>query len=332
MSNTTLQPIINEVTGFPVILPQNFFRDPRYDNDTLGVLGYLLSHAPGWRIEPSDIQRKRGMGRDRVRKTLKKLVDMGILIAPQKYRDEQGQWQYTPYKLAVSFNLSFSRATESPPKATKDDNDRVLKSSHRKPVTGDQSPETRHHKIDTRSNVQEEKEKQSDKSDSVSLDMSNILEVFKLAFEAHQKQEREAQIAKEERWNAFWDEIEDKLKKSGHDVTLKATKGLIGKIRIKMADNGLEPSDVADFMRYVYRAQKQKTGQPPEISCYLWNTYYAEWSRNDQSEPDEFMDDTPPLEEKYMGIPIWLLKLDYPDLYAEYLASKGEAHEHQPTT
>ena len=121
------------------------------------------------------------------------------------------------------------------------------------------------------------------------------------------------------RWSAYWDNISGVLEKSGHDVTIKATRALIGKLRIKMADNGLEPDDILPFMRMVWRLMNGT----PRINEYLYNTHYATWAQvsnqSDYSEPTEAVSD----EETYMDMPISLIKHAYPQIYDDYLLEKG---------
>jgi len=82
--------------------------------EAVGLLTYLMSLPPDWIIYVSTLERK-GMGRDRLKKTIKELIDNGYLFVEQKH-DEKGQFatnEYHAYAMP-EYNPHWKPSTENP--------------------------------------------------------------------------------------------------------------------------------------------------------------------------------------------------------------------------
>lgn len=80
-----------------VMIPRATAQDAGLSLQALGLLTYLLSLPANWIVRPEHLKEKWGIGRDKVHKLLKELVDKGYATPPQQYRTEDGKWDYTPY-------------------------------------------------------------------------------------------------------------------------------------------------------------------------------------------------------------------------------------------
>lgn len=78
-------------------------QDSRLSFEARGVLTYLLSKPGNWKLHPSDLMREGGCGRDRVKRILKELKDLGYLVAtedkqPKGERGKFTAWNYVLYE------------------------------------------------------------------------------------------------------------------------------------------------------------------------------------------------------------------------------------------
>lgn len=84
--------------------------------EALGVLTYLLSKPDHWETKISDLQQRKGCGRDKARGIMKQLQDAGYLVKVPRQTDGGllAGWDWHVYELPVATVLRPSRKTVKP--------------------------------------------------------------------------------------------------------------------------------------------------------------------------------------------------------------------------
>lgn len=77
-------------------IPNQWLRDERLSLKSRGLLAYILSHAPGWRMTAESMAKANGCGRDAIRAALNELVEFGYLSRSQE-RERNDKGQLTDY-------------------------------------------------------------------------------------------------------------------------------------------------------------------------------------------------------------------------------------------
>lgn len=90
-------------------------QDSRLSFEARGILWYLLSKSDDWTVQIDDLRREGDIGRDKAKKALIELADAGYLERPKRFKDESGKWDWTPYVLYESPDLSRQDAAEDTP-------------------------------------------------------------------------------------------------------------------------------------------------------------------------------------------------------------------------
>lgn len=79
-------------------IPNRFARDSRLSWEARGVLLYIASHSARWRVRITDLMREGNCGRDRTRRILVELRDLGYLEREQSIGPD-GRYDVTVYSL-----------------------------------------------------------------------------------------------------------------------------------------------------------------------------------------------------------------------------------------
>jgi hypothetical protein len=77
-------------------ISREMLQDKTMSYEARGLLSYLLSKSGDWEARVGDLQID-GAGRDKVYRIISELQQKGYISQRQKYQDEKGQWQWTPY-------------------------------------------------------------------------------------------------------------------------------------------------------------------------------------------------------------------------------------------
>ena len=98
--------------------------DERLSYAARGVLGYLLTKPPGWKIQPEDLLRRqpeaRRLGRDGVRAVFRELISFGYMSRHQVHREDGTfEWEHRVYE-SPFMNPHFSQISPSTPNQTLD--------------------------------------------------------------------------------------------------------------------------------------------------------------------------------------------------------------------
>lgn len=113
-------------------------QDSSLSFEARGILWYLLSKADDWEIKVPDLMREGRIGRDKVKNALIELANANYLIRPKRFKNNAGQWDWTPYILheaPVTENPSMVEpSTEIPSTVSQS-----LETSDQKPVTANPS-------------------------------------------------------------------------------------------------------------------------------------------------------------------------------------------------
>lgn len=114
-------------------------QDLELSAEALGILTYLLSKPDTWDTQIGDLQKRKGVGRDRARRIVNELIEARYMKR-EKVRNDDGTFDYVIEVYEIPHN-------------------QPLETSDGNPVTGIQSPETR--PIDNKGIDIKEKEKGS---------------------------------------------------------------------------------------------------------------------------------------------------------------------------
>ncbi len=79
------------------IMSRKTAQDEKLSFEARGMIAYLLSKPDTWEIQVHDLKQKCAKGR--VYRILDELTENGYLKPRTKYRNEKGQWEWTPYVL-----------------------------------------------------------------------------------------------------------------------------------------------------------------------------------------------------------------------------------------
>ena len=97
--------------------------DERLSYAARGVLGYLLTKPPGWKITPDDILRRqpgaRRLGRDGLRAVFRELEEFGYMSRHPGHASDDGRWEWEHRVYESPFlNPHFSQISPSTPYRT----------------------------------------------------------------------------------------------------------------------------------------------------------------------------------------------------------------------
>jgi Helix-turn-helix domain len=98
-------------------IPNRALRDPRLKGEEKGLLAWLLTHDPHWKIVIPVIMREMGWGRDKAYRVLKRLCEFGYIQRAQE-RDPGsgafGEVSYTVYSNPNSNSAYAAAIVEQP--------------------------------------------------------------------------------------------------------------------------------------------------------------------------------------------------------------------------
>lgn len=86
-------------------ISREMLQDKTLSYEARGLVSYLLSKSGDWEIRLNDLQIE-GTGRDKVYRILHELQKAGYVSPRQKFQDEKGYWQWTPYEVFETPNLN----------------------------------------------------------------------------------------------------------------------------------------------------------------------------------------------------------------------------------
>lgn len=81
------------------VMPNPLFCDTRVSLAARGLLGYLLTKPPRWRVDIGDIQRIGNIGRDKAYAILRELQDAGY-VRPMTHRTKTGRFTSGDYLIS----------------------------------------------------------------------------------------------------------------------------------------------------------------------------------------------------------------------------------------
>ncbi|WP_244672269.1 phage replication protein [Xanthomonas sp. D-36-1] len=84
------------------VIPHSVLRDSRLSYRARGVLGRLLSNAPGYRMAAEALAREGVEGRDAIKAALRELEAAGYLLRRRR-RDEKGRWHWLSFVTDTPF-------------------------------------------------------------------------------------------------------------------------------------------------------------------------------------------------------------------------------------
>jgi hypothetical protein len=96
------------------IVPNDWARDNRLTFKAIGLLTYLMSHAPGWTVTIESLAERGPDGRDGIRAAIKELEEAGYLTR-ERGRDDAGRLAGMDYVLADPFAPATDYPTQGLP-------------------------------------------------------------------------------------------------------------------------------------------------------------------------------------------------------------------------
>lgn len=96
------------------VMPMEVANDERLGMEEMGLLVYLLSRPDNWKVQPTQLQKRFGVGRDKLRRVMLILKDFGYVEVKQMKTNGQfshNNWTVFEYRTPLTEN----ELTENPP-------------------------------------------------------------------------------------------------------------------------------------------------------------------------------------------------------------------------